>query len=98
MASATSLASLAASFGTAVGEGLSQVPAPSWLAWAGQYDLVFIRPAGAQTDPDAAMASRTCTVCGATYRSELAAACANCQAARPLPWGEWRLASLTPVE
>jgi hypothetical protein len=44
------------------------------------------------------VASRTCTTCGATYRSELATTCANCKASRPLPWGEWRLADLTPVE
>jgi hypothetical protein len=53
---------------------------------------------GSHTDPDAAVASRTCTTCGATYRSELATTCANCKASRPLPWGEWRLADLTPVE
>jgi hypothetical protein len=51
-----------------------------------------------RTDPGAALASRTRTTCGATYRSELATACANCKAPRPLPWGEWRLADLTPVE
>ena len=98
MATATSLSSLAVSFGAAVGDRMSNAAAPSWLSWAGQYDLGFVRPAGAQTDPDAALASRTCTTCGATYRSELAIACANCQAPRPLPWGQWRLALLTPVE
>jgi hypothetical protein len=98
MASATSLSSLAVSFGAAVGERLSDATGPSWLSWEGRYDLAFIRPGGARTDPNAALASRTCTTCGATYRSELATACAHCKAARPLPWGEWRLADLTPVE
>lgn len=98
MASATSLPALAASFGAAVGERLSDATAPSWLSWAGQYDLAFIRPGGTRTDPGVALASRTCATCGATYRSELATACANCKAPRPLPWGEWRLADLTPVE
>jgi len=99
MASATSLSSLAVSLGAVVGERLSEAATgPSWLSWEGQYDLAFIRPGGSHTDPDAAVASRTCTTCGATYRSELATTCANCKASRPLPWGEWRLADLTPVE
>jgi hypothetical protein len=96
--SATSLSSLAVSFGAAVGERLSEATGPSWLSWEGRYDLAFIRPGGVRTTADAALASRTCTTCGATYRSELATACANCKAPLPLPWGEWRLADLTPVE
>ena len=98
MASATSLSSLAVSFGAVVGERLSDATGPSWLSWEGQYDLAFIRPGGSRTDPGAALASRTCGTCGATYRSELATTCASCQAPRPLPWGQWRLADLTPVE
>jgi hypothetical protein len=101
MASATSLASLAASFGGAMGERIansSSAPDLGWVSWAGQYDLAFTRPGGARTDPDAALASRTCTTCGATYGSELATACGHCKAPRPLPWGLWRLASIAPVE
>ena len=99
MASATSLASLAASFGGAMGERMANSAVGlSWVSWAGKYDLVFGRPAGTRTDPNAALASRTCTVCGATYGSELATACGHCTAPRPLPWGLWRLASITPVE
>jgi hypothetical protein len=98
MASATSLTSLASSFGGVVSGGIDGVPAPSWLSSAGRYDLAFVRPGGTQTDQGASVASRTCAVCGATYRSELATACEHCQAPRPLPWGKWRLISLTPVE
>jgi hypothetical protein len=69
----------------------------SWVSWAGRYDLDFTRPAGARTDPAAALASRTCAACGAAYRSDLAAQCAHCRAERPLAWGEWRLAAITAV-
>jgi len=69
----------------------------SWLASGGRYDLSFVRPAGAQTDPSAVLADRSCRTCGATYGSELAISCAHCQAPRALPWGDWRLASALPV-
>jgi hypothetical protein len=100
-ASATSLGSMASALGAGMscqlsssGTGGSDL---SWVSWAGRYDLDFTRPAGARTDPAAALASRTCGACGGTYRSELATQCAYCGADRPLPWGEWRLASITPV-
>jgi hypothetical protein len=99
MASATSLPSLAASFGGAVGERLNNpVAGLSWLSGAGRYDLDFVRPADTQTDPGAALASRTCAACGAAYRSEFAVACAHCRAERPVPWGQWRLSQITAVE
>jgi len=69
----------------------------SWLGAGGRYDLVFVRPADARTDPSAAHADRTCRTCGAAFRSELAVACAYCGAERPLPWGRWRLADPMPV-
>ncbi len=69
----------------------------SWLGSGGRYDLLFVRPAGTRTDPSAALADRTCVTCGATYRSELAVACAHCGAERALPWGRWRLADAAPV-
>jgi hypothetical protein len=69
----------------------------SWLGAGGRYDLIFVRPGDARTDSSAALADRTCTTCGATYRSELATGCAHCSADRPLPWGRWRLAVATPV-
>jgi hypothetical protein len=104
MASAKSLSELASSFGGAVGERLAESGSPaapraglSWVSWAGHYDLVFVRPDTALTDPGAAVATRTCTRCGAAYRSELDTDCGHCQAQRPLAWGEWRLAELTPV-
>jgi hypothetical protein len=96
----------AASFGSAmVSMGrtvATQASAPksdgvSWLASAGHYDLHFVRPLGASTDPRAALADRTCTRCGAVYRSELTIACEHCQAPRALPWGNWRLADAEPV-
>jgi hypothetical protein len=68
-----------------------------WLSAGGHYELTFVRPAGARTDPAAALAYRTCTACGATYRSEMATACAHCGAPRPVPWGQWRLAQAVPV-
>jgi hypothetical protein len=99
MASATSLTSLAGSFGQAMHERMDGAPASlDWLSWDGQYDLDFTRPAGSRTDPDAALASRTCLSCGQTYRSELATACDYCRAERPVPWGQWRLAEVTPVD
>jgi hypothetical protein len=98
-ASATSLSSLAMSFGGAVGQQMNNsVKGLSWLSWAGKYDLDFIRPPGARTDPRAAIANRTCSACGATYRSELAVACAHCHAERPVAWDTWRLAEVTIVE
>lgn len=69
----------------------------SWTGADGHYDLTFVRPAGTQTDPAAALADRTCGTCGATYQSELAVACQHCGAARPMPWGQWRLAAAVPV-
>jgi hypothetical protein len=69
----------------------------SWLATGGRYDLTFVRPASAGTDPAAALADRTCGTCGATYRSEMAIACAHCASRRPLPWGQWRLAQAVPA-
>src|ERR1700722_10318878 len=55
-ASASSLSSLAMAFGGAFGEQMSNaVPGLSWLSWAGKYDLGFIRPPGARTDPRAAI-------------------------------------------
>jgi hypothetical protein len=98
-ASASSLSSLAMAFGGAFGEQMSNsVPGLSWLSWAGKYDLEFIRPPGARTDPRAAIANRTCSGCGATYRSELAVSCAHCDAARPAAWDTWRLAEVSIVE
>jgi hypothetical protein len=98
-ASASSLGSLAASFGGAVGEQLNNsLPGLSWLSWAGKYDLALVRPPGTRTDPRAAIASRTCPRCGATYRSELAVSCAHCHADRPAAWDAWRLADVTLVE
>jgi hypothetical protein len=99
MASATSLSSLAVSFGGAMSERLNNAVAGlSWLSWAGKYDLVFTRPPGTGTDPRAAIANRTCAKCGAAYRSELATACAHCSASRPVAWDAWRLADIAVVE
>jgi hypothetical protein len=99
MASATSLSSLAVSFGGAMSRQMSNsVAGLSWLSWAGKYDLAFTRPPGAKTDPRAAIANRACASCGATYRSELATTCAHCHAGRPVAWGTWRLADITVVE
>jgi hypothetical protein len=69
----------------------------SWISSAGHYDLQFVRPASARTDPAAALADRTCSKCGAAYRSELATSCSYCATTRPMPWGEWRLATGMPV-
>jgi hypothetical protein len=97
-ATATSLGSMASALGESMsgqasssGTGRSDL---SWVSWAGRYDLDFTRPAGASTDPAAALASRTCSACGAAYRSDLATHCAHCRAKRPLAWGEWRLAGI----
>ena len=99
MASATSLSSLAVSFGGAMSEQMnSSVAGLSWLSWAGKYDLVFTRPPGSRTDPRAAIANRTCSSCGATYRSELATTCAHCHAERPMAWDTWRLADIAVVD
>jgi hypothetical protein len=98
-ASATSLRSGFASMGRAVAAQASDQKQQnvSWVGADGHYDLTFIRPGGAQTDPSAALADRTCVTCGATYRSELATACQHCGAARAMPWGQWRLASAVPA-
>jgi hypothetical protein len=98
-ATATSLPSAAASFGRAFAAQTSNVKVQgvSWIAAGGQFDLVFVRPTEARTNPAAALADRTCTTCGAAYRSELATACAHCGADRPLAWGDWRLADALPV-
>ena len=99
MATATSLSSLAGSFGQAMGQRMDGAPAGlDWLSWDGQYDLAFTRPTGSRTDPSAALASRTCAACGRAYRSELATACEYCKAERPTPWGQWRLANVTVVD
>lgn len=99
MASATSLSSLAVSFGGAMSKQLSNSAAGlSWLSWAGRYDLVFTRPPGSRTDPRAAIASRTCSTCGATYQSELAVTCAHCNTERPVAWDTWRLADIAIAE
>jgi len=98
MAAATSLSSLAVSFGGAMSKQLNNsVAGLSWLSWAGKYDLVFTRPPGSRTDPRAAIANRTCSSCGATYRSELATTCAHCHAERPVAWDTWRLADIAIV-
>jgi hypothetical protein len=101
-ATATSLGSLAGALGASVssqasssGTGGSEL---SWVSWAGRFDLDFTRPGGARTDPAAALASRTCAVCGAAYRSDLAVQCGHCGAGRPLAWGEWRLDGITMVD
>lgn len=98
-AAAINLPSAMAAIGKAVAAGTDQARTSdiSWLASGGRYDLVFVRPADARSDASAALADRTCTGCGAPYRSELATACAHCGADRPLPWGRWRLAEATPV-
>jgi hypothetical protein len=99
MATATSLSSLAGSFGQAMGQRMDGAPAGlDWLAWDGEYDLAFTRPAGSRTDPGTALASRNCAACGRAYRSELATACEYCQAERPTLWGQWRLANVTVVD
>jgi hypothetical protein len=98
-AAAASFASAMTSIGKAVAAqaGSVRVDGVSWLAAGGRYDLTFVRPGQARTDPSAALADRTCTTCGATYMSELATECEHCRAARPMPWGHWRLAAATPV-
>jgi hypothetical protein len=99
MASATSLSSLAVSFGGAMSKRLNNsVAGLSWLSWAGKYDLVFTRPPGTRTNPRAAIANRTCSSCGATYRSELATTCAHCNTERPMAWDTWKLADIAVVE
>jgi hypothetical protein len=69
----------------------------SWLSSAGHFELQFVRPGSARTDPAAALADRTCIRCGAAYRSEMATSCSYCSTARPMPWGDWRLAKGMPV-
>jgi hypothetical protein len=102
-ASAASLGAVASAIGASVSSrsqarnSATDRTELSWVAWAGRYDLEFARPAEARTDPAAALASRTCAACGATYRSELSGRCEHCGTERPLAWGEWRLASVTPV-
>jgi hypothetical protein len=96
---ATSLTSGFAALGRAVAEQAAdeKEQSVSWVGTDGHYDLTFVRPSGAQTDPATALADRTCTTCGATYQSELATTCQHCGAARPMPWGQWRLASAVPA-
>ena len=92
MATATSLLSLAGSFGQAMGQRMDGAPAGlDWLSWDGQCDLAFTRPADSRTDPGAALASRTCAACGRAYRSELATACEYCRpnGRRPGASGGW---------
>jgi hypothetical protein len=101
-AAATSIGSAMVSVGKAVAADhnsprAGQANGVSWLAAGGRYDLTFVRPAVARTDPSAALADRTCTHCGATYMSELATACEHCRTPRPLPWGQWWLAEARPV-
>lgn len=99
VAAATNFASAIASIGRSVatGKNNARTREVSWLGAGGRYDLVFVRPADARTDSSAALADRTCRMCGAAYRSELAVACGHCGAERPLPWDRWRLADATPV-
>ena len=98
-AAATSLTSGFASIGRSVlaQSAEDKQPTVSWVGTEGHYDLTFVRPAGALTDPAAALADRTCPTCGVTYRSELATACEHCGATRPRPWGQWLLASAVPA-
>jgi len=106
---ATAMASGAAARGTgqavlsltrAVGDRLndSGLDEVSWVASSGSYELSFIRPAGAHTDPLAVLSDRVCARCGAAFDSELAVACASCRTARPLPWGQWRLVQVQVVD
>ena len=98
MSSATSLSSLAVSFGGAMSQRMNNpVPGLSWMSWAGKYDLILTRPPGILTDPRAAVANRTCSSCGATYRSELATRCAHCGTERPVAWNAWRLSDIAVV-
>ena len=98
-AAATSFTSAMTSIGkTVAAQTTSPRPAAaSWVAASGHYELTFVRPADARTEPSAVLADRTCTACGATYQSELATSCAYCQAPRPMPWGQWLLASAEPA-
>ena len=98
-AAARSFGSAMVSMGKSVAIQTSdgQADSVSWLAAGGDFDLTFVRPSGATTDPFAAVADRTCTACGATYQSELAIACEHCRTPRALPWGNWRLALAEPV-
>jgi hypothetical protein len=98
-ASATTLRTGFIALGRAVAEQASdnRQEDVSWVGADGHYHLTFVRPAGVQTDPAAALADRTCTTCGATYQTELATACQHCGTPRPMPWGQWRLASAVPV-
>jgi hypothetical protein len=98
-ASATSFRSAIFSTGMAVAAEASdeKQDGVSWVGADGHYELTFVRPEGAHTDPAAALADRTCTNCGATYQSELATTCQHCGAERPMPWGQWRLASAVPA-
>ena len=99
-AAATNFGSAMVAVGKSVAaqKNAPQSSSVSWLSSGGNYDLSFVRPSSARTDPSAALADRTCTTCGATYRSELAIACEHCQAPRPLPWGNWRLARAVPAQ
>jgi hypothetical protein len=100
-ATATSLGSLGRSLGGNMNERMRNsgryTTSLGWVSWSGRYDLFFQRPGGARTDPAAALASRTCLVCGATYRSDLTVECAHCHTERPLAAGQWQLADMTIV-
>jgi hypothetical protein len=72
-------------------------PEVSWLSGGGHYDLTFVRPGTARTDPSVPLAGRTCATCGGRYGSELATECAYCHAPRPALWGAWQLAQVLPV-
>ncbi len=101
LASAESAASVRA-MASAVAKGMraqmsGSATEVSWIRAYGHYDMVFARQAGTRTDPSAALSSRTCPACGATYHSELASACSHCRSERPPPWGQWRLASATAL-
>jgi hypothetical protein len=87
---------------TALGKSVAEraggaAPDVSWLSGGGRYDLTFVRPASARTDPSVPLADRTCAACGGTYQSQLATECAYCHAARPKPWGAWQLTRVEPV-
>jgi hypothetical protein len=100
-ATATSLSSLARSFGGTMNDRMSSSGTPTsglgWVSWSGRYDLDFLRPSGTRTDPAAALSTRTCTACGAAYRSDLAIECAHCHTERPLAAGQWLLSEMTIV-
>jgi hypothetical protein len=99
MASATSLRSLGSGLGGSMSSRMDGATSGvSWVSWAGRYELDFVRPADSRTAPGAALAGRTCSVCGAAYRSEFATACDHCRSPRPVAWGNWMLTKIMLVE